>query len=63
MNGLDSRLLGRLACPVCRGAFVEEVACLVCLRCRLAFPIREGVPILLPGRAKKVRTTEGDKVG
>ena len=55
MTGLDPRLRGRLECPVCRGEFVEEVACLVCLKCELAFPVIDGVPILLPERAKKVR--------
>lgn len=63
MSQLDSRLRGRLECPVCRGPFVEEVACLICSKCQLAFPIREGVPILLPERAKKVRTAGKGKVG
>ena len=63
MIGLDPRLRDRLECPVCGGPFVEEVASLVCPRCLLAFPIREGVPILLPERAKKVRTAQRDKVG
>ena len=63
MTGLDPRLRGRLECPVCRGAFVEEVACLVCQRCQLAFPVLEGVPVLLPERAKRVKTAPKAKVG
>ena len=63
MSSLDPRLRGRLECPVCGGPFVEEVASLICPECLLAFPIRDGVPVLLPERAKKVRTAQKGKVG
>jgi uncharacterized protein len=46
---MDDRLLDILACPVCKGPlkFQRAAAVLVCRAERLAFPIKEGVPMLL----------------
>ena len=63
LSGLDPRLRGRVACPVCMRAFDEGLACLICSQCALAFPIVDGVPILLPARAKKVSKAKAPKVG
>jgi SAM-dependent methyltransferase len=37
-----------LACPVCRGELCDSGDELLCLGCGLVFPIRHGVPLLLP---------------
>jgi 2-polyprenyl-3-methyl-5-hydroxy-6-metoxy-1,4-benzoquinol methylase/uncharacterized protein YbaR (Trm112 family) len=37
-----------LACPTCREAVAREHDALVCTRCRRRYPVRDGVPILLP---------------
>jgi uncharacterized protein YbaR (Trm112 family) len=46
---IDPQLLELLACPICLGDLRYEARDerLVCPACRLAFPIRDGIPILL----------------
>jgi uncharacterized protein YbaR (Trm112 family) len=53
---IDSRLLEILVCPVTRGAlrYDRERAELVSEGARLAYPIREGVPIMLPEEARSL---------
>ncbi len=46
---LDSQLLDLLACPQCHGGLrvddgAEE---LVCETCRLAYPVRDDIPVML----------------
>ena len=43
-----------LACPRCRGELedAQNGSALGCPRCRLTFPIRDGIPILLLDHAK-----------
>jgi uncharacterized protein YbaR (Trm112 family) len=45
---LDPRLLKILACPVCRGELKLKEEKLVCRKCGKSYPIRNGIPILLP---------------
>jgi uncharacterized protein len=51
---LDSRLLEILACPLCKSPllFRREAAVLVCRADRLAFPITDGVPVMLESEAR-----------
>jgi uncharacterized protein YbaR (Trm112 family) len=51
---LDSRLLEILACPLCKGPVIyrRELALLVCRVDRLAFPVANGVPVMLEGEAR-----------
>ena len=54
--GLDVKMLELLVCPL-GGAPLhldEESATLVSRRARLAYPIRDGVPILLPSEAEEL---------
>jgi uncharacterized protein YbaR (Trm112 family) len=46
---MEERLLDILACPVCKGPlkYQREAAVLVCRAERLAFPIQNGVPMML----------------
>ncbi len=43
-----------LACPQCKGelAFHEERQEILCQRCRLAFAIRDGIPVMLLDEAR-----------
>jgi uncharacterized protein YbaR (Trm112 family) len=43
-----------LACPKCKGPLVfrEEEAEIHCQRCRLAYAIREGIPVMLVEEAR-----------
>ena len=54
--GIDPRLLEILVCPVTRGplTYDRDRQELVSAGARLAYPIREGVPIMLPEEARKL---------
>ena len=55
-SDVDPRLLEVLVCPVTRGplTYDRERQELVSASARLAYPIREGVPIMLPEEARKL---------
>lgn len=55
-NTVDPRLLEVLVCPVTRGklTYDREAQELVSRGARLAFPIRDGVPIMLPEEARQL---------
>lgn len=52
----DPKMLELLVCPVTHGPLVydRENAELVSQKAKLAFPIREGVPIMLVDEARKL---------
>ncbi len=54
MDEIDPRLLEVLVCPVTHGPLDYDRARseLVSKRARLAYPIRDGVPIMLPEEAR-----------
>lgn len=51
---LDEKLLEILACPKCKGdiRYNEDKTGLVCDRCNLLYPIKDGVPIMFIDEAK-----------
>lgn len=53
---MDSRLLEILACPVCKGPlhFNRNAQVLVCRLDRLAYPIRDGIPVMLEEEARQL---------
>ena len=53
---IDPRLLEILVCPVTRGplTYDREHAELISQGARLAYPIRDGVPIMLPEEAREL---------
>jgi len=53
---MDSHLLEILACPLCKGALVYDKSQqeLICRRDKLAYPIRDQVPVMLPDEARKI---------
>lgn len=55
-SDLDPKLLEILVCPVTRGPLVYDRKAreLVSKQAGLAFPIREGVPIMLPEEARQL---------
>lgn len=57
LTGLDKKLLDILACPKCKGNLKHEKAKqrLVCKKCRLAYRIEEGIPIMLVEEAEKLK--------
>jgi len=57
---VDPRLLEILVCPVTRGPLVYDRAAaeLISKSAGLAYPIRDGVPIMLPEEAREL--SEGE---
>jgi uncharacterized protein YbaR (Trm112 family) len=51
----DPAVLSQLACPVCLGALRLGEAHLVCTACARAYPIVDGIPVLIAGRAEKLQ--------
>lgn len=53
---VDPKLLSMLICPVSRGPLTYDKAAgeLVSERARLAYPIRDGIPIMLEGEARRL---------
>jgi hypothetical protein len=50
-NQYDASVLEQLACPACLGALRAEQARLVCAGCGRAYPIVDGIPVLIAERA------------
>lgn len=57
---LDKKLLDILACPICKGklVFVKHSSELICKGDRLAFPIRNDIPVMLETEAREVASDE-----
>ncbi len=57
---MDSRLLDILVCPVCKGPLMYRKAAaeLVCRGDRLAFPVRDGIPVMLEDEARRLASDE-----
>ena len=53
---MDSKLLDILACPICKGPLQYSRAqqVLVCRADRLAYPIRDGIPVMLEEDARRL---------
>ena len=57
MAAIDHRLIELLVCPLCKGKLVmvrdaeQRPTALACHADRLAFPIRDGIPVMLEGEA------------
>lgn len=53
---MDSRLIEILVCPLCKGPLQYDPPAqeLVCKADRLAFPIRDGVPVMLEQQARSL---------
>jgi uncharacterized protein YbaR (Trm112 family) len=52
---LDPAVLDQLACPACLGALRVDQARLVCAVCGRAYPIVDGIPVLIAERAERPR--------
>jgi uncharacterized protein len=57
---VDTRLLDILVCPICKGPLLYRKAEqeLVCKADRLAFPIRDDIPVMLEDEARKLDPEE-----
>lgn len=65
---IDQKLLDILVCPQCKGeiAPVDGAQALLCDRCKLKYPVRDGIPVMLVEEAIDLRagprTPEGASV-
>lgn len=57
---MDRKLLEILVCPICKGplVYLKEAQELVCNADALAFPIRDGIPVMLEEEARKLAPEE-----
>jgi uncharacterized protein YbaR (Trm112 family) len=57
---VDKKLLDILACPICKGPLVykKEAAELICKADRLAYPIRDEIPVMLEEEARELPADE-----
>jgi uncharacterized protein YbaR (Trm112 family) len=53
---MDNRLLDILVCPICKGPLVYDKPAqeLICKPDRLAFPIRDGIPVMIEQQARQL---------
>ena len=51
---MDPKLLEILVCPLCKGplAWRKDAAELICKADRLAFPVKDGIPVMLEEEAR-----------
>jgi uncharacterized protein YbaR (Trm112 family) len=58
---MDKKLLDILVCPVCRGELMykKEAKELICRFDRLAYPVRDEIPVMLEEEAPRISLEEG----
>tara|TARA_Y100001970_G_scaffold72811_1_gene92405 strand:+ start:1763 stop:1939 length:177 start_codon:yes stop_codon:yes gene_type:complete len=54
MNKIDKRLLDILVCPVSKESLEQIGDELVCKKSNLAYPIRDGIPVMIPEEARRL---------
>jgi uncharacterized protein YbaR (Trm112 family) len=59
---MDKRLLEILVCPLCKGALLVHKTELICRFDRLAYPIRDGIPVMLEQEARVLSLEEKEKL-
>jgi uncharacterized protein YbaR (Trm112 family) len=57
---VDAKLLDILVCPTCKGPPLHRKAEqeLLCKACRLGYPIRDDIPVMLEDEARKLPPEE-----
>lgn len=57
---MDRKLLDILVCPICKGKLIYDKAKgeLVCRADKLAYPIRDDIPVMLEDEARRVSEEE-----
>jgi uncharacterized protein YbaR (Trm112 family) len=57
---MDRNLLAILACPICKGELVYDAKNeeLICKFDRLAYPVIDGIPVMLDARARHLAEDE-----
>ena len=61
---MDKNVLEILVCPLCKSDLIykKQEKELICKADRMAFPIRDGIPVMLEQEARLVSLEEKDKL-
>ena len=59
---MDKTLLDLLVCPLCKGKLLLKQKELICRFDRLAFPIRDDIPVMLENEARAITLEEKDSL-
>ena len=56
---MDKKLLEIIACPICKGSLILDNAKqeLICRADKLAFPIKDGIPVMLESEARETNSS------
>jgi uncharacterized protein len=66
---METRLLNLLVCPICKGPLehmrppLQEKVELVCHADGLAFPVRDGIPVMLESEARSLDVAASPATG
>ena len=52
MTKIDKKLLDILVCPVSKGSLEQIGNELICKESKLAYPIKDGIPVMIPDEAR-----------
>lgn len=55
---MEQSLLDILVCPICKGKLHQQGDELICRFDKLAFPIRDGIPVMLVDEARSLQQGE-----
>lgn len=59
---MDRQLAAVLVCPLCKGALIRKKQELICRFDRLAYPIRDGIPVMLEEEARQLTLEEKESL-
>jgi uncharacterized protein YbaR (Trm112 family) len=59
---MNKALLDILVCPLCKGKLIKQEQELICKFDRLAYPIKDGIPIMLEQEARLIPLDEKEKL-
>lgn len=59
---MDKKLLDILVCPLCKGKLLLKKEELICRFDRLAYPVRDGIAVMLEPEARVLTLEEKDKL-
>ena len=59
---MDKKLLDILACPICKSSLIydKDKQELICKADKLAFPIRDDIPVMLEDEARELSFEEAE---
>ena len=59
---MDKKIFEILVCPLCKGKLLLKKKELICCFDRLAYPIRDGIPVMLEGEAREISLEEKEQL-